>query len=146
MAAAERKGIEMTKTQEENKKVVEKLHEAINEMDWKKVEELLADDAMMGQPGQPRTQGSKQIAERLFQNIDVKYKITALRAKILDLGVVGPYVIDDRIDWAKIGDKVWGGHVAGSYLVENGKILDWTEWVSSEPPISEADPGNPFKN
>ena len=122
----------MTKEQEENKKVIERLHEAISEMDWKKVEELLADDAMMGQPGQPRIQGSKQIAERLVQTIEIEYKVTALRPEILDLGVVGPYVIDDRIDWVTIDGKEWGTHVAGSYLVENGKILDWTEWVSPE--------------
>jgi limonene-1,2-epoxide hydrolase len=122
----------MTKAQEENKKVIERLHEAIGDMDWKKVEELLADDALMGQPGQPRTQGSKQIVEGLVQTIEIEYKVTALRPEILDLGVVGPYVIDDRIDWGTIGDKEYGTHVAGSYLVENGKILDWTEWVSSE--------------
>ena len=47
---------------------------------------------------------------------------------------MGPYVIDERVDWAKVTgeEKEQGYYVSGSYLVENGKILDWTEWVSGE--------------
>ena len=122
----------MTKSQEENLKVVHRLHQALEAMDWKKVEEILAEDAVMGQPGQPRTHGGKQIIERLVEGLVNNLKMTSLRCEILTLEAVGPYIIDDRIDRVTIGDKKQGVHVAGSYLVENGKILDWTEWVSAE--------------
>ena len=120
--------------QEENKKVIQRFHEALNEMDYKRIEELLADDATMGQPGQPRTQGSKKITAKLAEDLKTTYKIEALQCEILDLGTVGPYVIDERVDWAKVTgeEKEQGYYVSGSYLVENGKILDWTEWVSGE--------------
>ena len=124
----------MTVNQEENKKIVQRFHEALNEMDWEKVEELLADNAMFGQPGGPRRlQGSKQIVAFL-KNLLANAK--SLRLEILDLGAVGPYVIDERNDWVipKGEDKEWSTptHVSGSYCVENGRIVDWTEWVSPE--------------
>ncbi len=125
-------GIKITKAQEENKKVVQRFHEALAAMDWKKMEEILADDAVMGMPGQPRTQGGKQIMANLAEHLATNLQITSLRCEIMSLAVVGPWVIDDRIDWVGFGDQEAGVHVAGSYLVEDGKILDWTEWVSTE--------------
>ena len=124
----------MTKTQKENKKVIESFHEALNALDFEKVEDLLADNATMGGPGAERVQGAKQITESLIESLITNLKMKSLRCEILSIDAVGPYIVDDRIDWGEYGDekvKV-GAHVSGSYIVENGKILDWTEWLSPE--------------
>ena len=116
--------------QEENKKVILRFHEALNALDFDKVGELFADDAVRGRPGTERNlQGRKQIMAWL---VDLLAGVKTFKVELLGLGAVGPWVADERIDWAKGEDWEGGMHVAGSYLIENGKILDWTEWVSPE--------------
>ena len=120
--------------QEENKKVILRFHELLNALEMEKTGEVFADDAVMGVPGKARAlEGGKQITEWL---IGLLSPLKAFEMEILDFGAVGPWVIDERIDWGKTEDGERGTHVAGSYLVKDGKILDWTEWVSSEKPTS----------
>ncbi len=118
--------------QEENKKVILRFHQALTTLDMEKVGELFADDAIMGMPGAARgLQGRKQIVAWL---VDLFAPKKSFRVELLDITVVGPWVADERIDWSVLEQGERGLHVAGSYLVENGKILDWTEWASSEKP------------
>ena len=120
--------------QEENKKVVLRFHELLQALEMEKTGEVFADDAVMGGPGKERMlHGSKQIVKWL---VELLASLKSFEIEIIDIGVVGPWVIDERIDWGTDENGRSGYHVAGSYLVENGKILDWTEWGSSENPIS----------
>ncbi len=116
--------------QEENKKVIRRFHELLQTLELEKMGEVFADDAVMGVPGKERMlYGGKQIKEWLVKLFaDTK----SFEMEIVDFGAVGPWVIDERqeVGTGEDGQR-HGTHASGSYLVQNGKILDWTEWVSS---------------
>ncbi len=118
--------------QEENKEVIRKFHETLTTLDMEKVGELFADDAVMGGPGRKwGHEGKKQIVAWL---IDLFAPKKSFKVELIDMRAVGPWVTDERVDWSVLEEGERGLHVAGSYLVENGKIKDWTEWGSSEKP------------
>lgn len=122
---------------ERDKGVVEAFRAALQSLDFEKMKEIFSEDALYGQPGKDRMRGNTPITEHLKTLMIDNFRIKSMRIEIIEQRVVGPYVLDDRYDCAVFdtpadGEKEIRVHASGCYLVENGRIREWTEWVADE--------------
>jgi limonene-1,2-epoxide hydrolase len=74
----------------------------------------------------PRVDGRDNLHAAVRQFLD---GVVAARFEMLRSHVIGNVVINERIDHFDRGDKKDAFHVTGFFLVKNGKIVEWQDYM-----------------
>ena len=117
--------------------IVKKFQRALEDLDYEAVEQLLSEDAVFGTPGNERKYGGKEITAYIKTATLDKLHVTSARFEVKGEKIFGPYVLDHRYDFATLDIPGKGAveirvEVASCYYIEDGRIKEWTEWMSPD--------------
>lgn len=116
-----------TAAEQANLKVIDGFSASWLSHDPEKIASFMTDDCITRlSETQPPSKGRAALIEQLkgmFQRIE------KVEFEVLETFVIGPTVLNDRIDYITRGGTRTAVPVAGFFLVKNGKIAEWTDYV-----------------
>lgn len=116
-----------TAAEKANVKVVDDFCAAWVSHDPEKIASFMADDCSTRlSETQPPAKGRAALIEQLkglFQRLE------KVEIEVVESFVIGPTVLNDRIDYITRGGMRTSVPVAGFFLVKNGKIAEWTDYA-----------------
>lgn len=118
---------EWTAAEKANVNVVNEFCAAWVSHDPEKIASYMADDCLARiSETQPPTTGRAALVvalKALFQRFE------KVEIEVVETFAIGPTVLDDRIDYITRGGMRSAVRVAGFFVVKNGKIAEWTDYV-----------------
>lgn len=116
-----------TAVEKANVKIVDDFCASWVSHDPEKIASFMADDCSTRlSEAQPPAKGRAALIEQLkglFQRLE------RVEIEVVESFVIGPTVLNDRIDYITRGGMRTSVPVAGFFLVKNGKIAEWTDYV-----------------
>jgi limonene-1,2-epoxide hydrolase len=116
-----------TAAEKANVKIVDDFCASWVSHDPEKIASFMADDCTTRlSETQPPAKGRAALIEQLkglFQRLE------KVEIEVVESFVIGPTVLNDRIDYITRGGMRTSVPVAGFFLVKNGKIAEWTDYV-----------------
>ncbi len=121
---------ELRRHEQANIKLVNEFCDAWESMDVDKLAGYLADDVTFRMiDTAPRVEGKPALTEGIKQFLAPR---KSARFEVLRSEAIGNIVINERIDHFEREDGKDAFHVAGFFLVKEGKIVEWQDYMMPE--------------
>jgi limonene-1,2-epoxide hydrolase len=120
-------GAELTPAEKANVQVINDFCDAWATKDLDKIASYFGDPIAfrITEAAQPLT-GREAIVARLKPLID---RSTTVKFELIQTFARGPLVVAERYDYFPTADKQNRYHVVGVFLLKNGKIAEWSDYV-----------------
>lgn len=126
-ADAQEVSAELKEHEQANIKLVNEFCDAWETMDVDKLASFLADDVTFRMiDTSPRIEGKAALVEGTRQFLAPR---KSARFEVLRSEAIGNLVINERIDHFEREDGKDAFHVAGFFLVKDGKIVEWQDYM-----------------
>lgn len=127
MSAGKAEAAEASDIEKANLKVVNDFCAAWETMDVDKLGSFLADNVAFRMfDAAPRISGKEDLIVQIKQFLR---GAIGVRFEMLRSNVIGNVVINERIDHFDRGEKKNAYHITGFFLVKNGKIVEWQDYM-----------------
>ena len=120
-------GADLSATEKSNVKVIEDFCDAWATKDLDKIASFFGDPIVFRiTEAAPPLTGREAIVARLKPLID---RSVSVKFELLQKFARGPLVVAERYDYFPTADKPNRFHVVGVFLMKDGKIAEWTDYV-----------------